>query len=183
MDIFDIVGQQINDAASSQGGNRLRPGKGRLLVKSMKLHKGFKGISFIADFEIVSSSKTHQTEEPNPVGSSFAEVYTMNGEHAALKAGNAKALLEVLGGRKIASGDEWKKVLRLAADESGPQVFRGFWLDYETYEKVSKKGNNMTLPTWKHVSEAEGNAPEKVAQRRAYVEGRSPVATFTQASA
>jgi hypothetical protein len=167
--------KRIASAKVSSGGNHLRDGRGRLVVKRMALEEGHKGDRFVAECVVKSSAKIHVVSaadgrvldiEPNPPGSEVGIVHMF--EHDSAE-GNIKALIcNVMGeDPDNISGDnpEFISALEQAVENN---ALRGWEVEYSTYRKVTQKNKvEIVLPKWVPV---EGQSTASVAANKAWLE-------------
>lgn len=157
--------QKIAQARATGGGNYIRQGKGRLIVKSITLPSLYNGDTFIAEFLVKHSEsipgavdpKTGKPELANPRGSSCSYVQQLEKFESA--AGNVKAFIEHLDGEMDQSEATFINNLQSYVNED-PKAgevnpARGFEIDFESYQKPIQKGANagkmITLVRFAHV--------------------------------
>lgn len=174
--------RKIAKSRATGGGNYIRQGKGRLIVKSLTLPDLYNGDTFIAEFQVKASEsvpgatgKDGKPELANPPGSSCSYIQQLKKFESA--PGNVKGFLERLDGSADMSEGEFEELLASMvnddpkAGEVNPA--RGFEIDYETYQKPIQKGPNagklITLVRWTHVD----LTTEEVDANRALLDGKA----------
>lgn len=146
--------KKIAESAVSSGGNNIRDGRGRLIIKRLALESGFKGQRFVAEFAVqssqkipVSSIKTSQRLEiePNEPGSDVSWVQLFDEHPNAL--GNVKGFILALYGETEEPGiDDFVEVLDAVTSKNSAV---GMAIDYETFRKVTKKNEiEIVVPKW-----------------------------------
>jgi hypothetical protein len=134
------IAADVKAAKTAGGGNYIKPGKGVLIVREIKLQKGFKGKSFIAEFLVESSQATDAGKEPNSPGSSCSKIEMLTGkqEHVDSALGRIKALLIACSGFAEAAltADEMNAAFDEALDH--PESVIGTRVGYETYQVVTR---------------------------------------------
>ena len=144
--------KKIANAKSSAGGNVIRDGKGRLVVKRMAIETKFSGTMFICEFGVKESTATRSDVQANAAGSECSFVCNLDKNIAA--PGKTKDLLLRLLGEdedKI-SPDDFVAAL---ANATGPEnPCRGMVVDYETYRKFTRDGKKeLVIPKFFHVEQ------------------------------
>lgn len=167
-DIFDDVGS----SSASAGGNYLKDGRGRAIIKSLRVENKRRGPCFIGEFKVESSTQTDPNNPPNPVGSTFSVVYPLKDPALPSGPGNAKAVLLAVAGKTEAEVDAkpgaFGELMRRACSAENPCA--GMYLDYETRRVTSRKtGKEIIIPVWSTVPRGDGqpNHPKEVAARKA----------------
>jgi len=173
MGIQDIA-KKMAAAKAAGGGNYLRDGKGRLIVKSIAQDKLYKGDTFIAELQVERSDSYSDAigTDGKPVlanapGSTVSFIQQFD-QFADTAFPNTKAFLLALVGEaeENVSEEAFVKLYEKAVSKGNP--FRGWYLDFETYRKPSRKtGKILTLPKWTHVPQQ----LEEIAARRAQLDG------------
>jgi len=169
MQVINIrdVAKSVAKSRSTAGGNKLKLGRGTVVVKSMRLHQGYKGLSFIAELQVIESFPTKTGVEPNLAGTTFSQVYTYNGtgdQKDEMARGNTKALLEKIVGAELSEAD----FEELYVEALEKQTLVGYLLKFESYEKTSTKNKvDMILAAWETVSQTQGNSDKEIAERKA----------------
>jgi hypothetical protein len=168
------------DTRASGGGNYFKQGRGRCIVKALKIENKEEGPTFIGEYVIESSQSYDdalndkgQPEKANAPGSTVSWVQKLQKHKSA--AGNVKAHVLAIGGddeEDFASEDGEKKFEEgMKALFSKTQPATGMVVDYETYQKPIKSGPNagkpITLIKWKHVP---GQTAAEIAARRKQIE-------------
>jgi hypothetical protein len=172
---------EMIDAPTSGGGNYFKDGKGRVIVKDVKVFKGHKDkYTYCAEFVVKTSSSNYVDPEtgkpvpPNPAGSSVSYTQLLTKFDSAK--GNAKKCnLAILGpeAEKLAAAaaqgnEEAKKALAkelnelMRIDADGPMKgytkpgvlcpARGMELAFETRRQWTKDNSKeLTIPEFTHV--------------------------------
>lgn len=177
LDVF----QKIANSRASGGGNYIRQGKGRLIVKSLTLPTLYGGDTFIAEFMVKNSesipgatdNKTGKPEFANPSGTTVSYVQQLDKFESA--PGNVKGFILKLDGSD--DDGDFAGLLKTYVNEDpkagAVNPAKGFEIDYETFLGSVKKGANagkpITLVRWSHVDVT----PEQVAANIAALDGKA----------
>ena len=178
--------KKIATSRASKGGNHIKDGKYRFLVKKVLQEKKEDGEMFIVELQVVTSENVpgqfEKAGKPvwpgiegavevkaNPVGSSPSYVLNLDSNKSA--GNNAKAfVLALYDGEDFDEEDEeavadFVETVDELVGEMQPA--RGMLIDDETFRKKIKGGKNAGEPfvghNWTHVPQT----PEEIAQRRA----------------
>lgn len=164
--------KKIAEASVSGGGNNIRDGRGRLIIKRLALESGFKGQRFVAEFTVqnsqkmaVSSQKTGEKLDIEPNGPMTDVSWVQLFDEHPNAVGNVKGFILALYGETAEpSIDEFMQVL----DEvTGKNTAQGMAIDFETYRKVTKKsGVEIVVPKWFTVQQSDTD----IAQAKAWLE-------------
>ena len=164
------IAAQVKAAKTTGGGNFIKPGKGVLIVREIKLQDGFKGRSFIAEFLVESSTATEAGKEPNAPGSSVSKIEKLTGkpDHVQSALGRVKAFLIACTGQLEAdlTEDEMGTAFDEALDH--PESVVGTRVGYETFQVVTKETKTeITAVKWipipNQTAEMEADAKRKLA--------------------
>lgn len=161
---------KLKTARVSGSGNRIKQGKGRLIVEVVKFPTLFNGDTFIAEFKVLHSEsipgavdKDGKPELANPPGTTCS---------IALQPGNTKTKNTVPGDirdfiEKVTGSeptdDEYGALLEECVNED-PKAgdvnpLRGYAIDFETVQKTIKSGDNAGKPftkvRWSHVEQTD----------------------------
>lgn len=170
------VYEKIASSKSTGGGNLIRDGRYRFVVKSLILDSKNSGDCFIAEFEVVESEKIFEDVEPNKPTSTCSYVVNLDGAGKLSAPGNIKAFILALLGEDEDSVSE--KELADITEEltSENQPARGMLIADETWRKFSRSGKNanpdskgrppMVMNRWSHVPQTK----EEVAERRKHLD-------------
>jgi hypothetical protein len=190
--LFDI----ITGSKSTQGGNYIRDGRGRLIVDKIEMEKKQDGPFFIVEFIVESSQKVQVVSlggdgnkagtvldlAPNEPGSRCSMSIPLANPKIKSGPGNVKAFVLALLGYTEAAVDAQPGALREALSQlrSPAQPARGMVIDFETYRKLKRERKNdgkdeMVHPRWSHVPPAQGNSRDQISARRAKLEGAKDV--------
>lgn len=194
-DPLDFLYTTVENAQSTQGGNNIRDGKGRLIVDKIVMEKKTNGYFGIAEFVVESSEKvpvqdlkTNQVLDiaPNGPGTKCSIAVPLDSPKIKSGPGNWKAfILSLLGytDAQVAANPGSLKAA-MAALRSDAQPARGMLIDFNTYRKMTKDGQTqLTLPKWTHVPPTAGNDKASITARRAKLEGAAQAAAGAQTPA
>lgn len=175
--------EKIAKAKASGGGTLINDGKYTFMVKKLIAENKFKGACFIAELFVVKSEDTFTGVEANKKGTSCSFVLNLDKNIAA--AGNAKAFLLALDGRKESDvkDEEFIALLEEATNDDPTrgvvQPLRGALIADETFRKTVQSGPRAGQPftghNWSHIEQT----GEELAKRRAEldaIEKAAPVA-------
>lgn len=157
------IAKRIAKAKASGGGNYFSDGRGRCVIKELSCTKKYKGLTFIAEMEVLSSESFQDAvKKANPPGSQVSFVQLFD-EYPDTAFPNTKAfLLELTGDAEDdVTDDEFGEAFDRACSKDQP--FRGMVIDYSTYRKDSKAKVSLCIPKFKHVPQT----VEEIAAQRA----------------
>lgn len=152
--------KKIAESSASGGGNNLRDGRGRLVVKKLSLDDGFKGARFVTEAVVIASSKIPVTElktgktldiTPNEVGSDLSIVHMLDKHESAF--GNVKGfVLELFGEQDDSTNTtEFYDTLKELTEENAAH---GMVIDYSTYRKITSVNKvEIVLAKWSRVEQ------------------------------
>lgn len=156
------IRKKIAGSTVSGGGNNIRDGRGRLVLRRFALESGFKGSRAVFEFVVASSSKIPVTElktgkaldiEPNAVGSECSYVQML--ERHANAFGNVKGIVLELFGEKEATDDELVETL---AEMEEKNAAYGRVIDFETYRKITDANKvEIIVPKWYAVEQSDAD--------------------------
>lgn len=176
MGISPALAKKIAEAKTSGGGNNIKDGKYDLIVKKILVDQMFNGTMFIAEFEVQAAKKTHDTVDPNSVGSECSFALNLDTNKSAL--GNAKSFLFGLFNLDEAStsNDDFMTLIQEYAGEKGSEASlkaRGMIVKAATFRKVTKTGPNAgkegVYPKWEGIEQTEG----EIAERRKILDSKT----------
>lgn len=167
-----------NKPAANSGGNYFADGKGKVILKDVRLFKGFSDPQTMAfDFVIKESHATTPGTTPNPVGTTAGVVKLCSGVKVLGDDARAKAIIaQIMGPDAPVDGSpemeaELVGLLRVGADGYTKQgtlcPARGVELDYETSRATTGKGTIIIVPRFSHVI----MTAEKLAENLAFLDG------------
>lgn len=168
----EIIAKVAKSNASAGGGNNLRDGRGRLVVKRLSFDNGFNGDRFSSEFIVFGSNKIAVTElktgkaldiEPNAIGTDVSVVQMLDKHENAW--GNVKGFVLALFG--VDGSTVTEKDLADTLDEitSSENAAAGMVIDFDTYRKVTKKNSvEIVIPRWYRVP------TQNIAEMRAWME-------------
>lgn len=174
-DLFD----SFDSAQSTLGGNYIRDGRGRLIIKKLLFEKKTNGRQLTCEFVVESSHKVAVVSplsgasldvEPNSPGSECSSIIPLDNPKVKSGPGNAKAVLLALLGltdeQYKAMDPDKRKTIVTNMTEGGRAI--GMVLDYATYRKLDKaKTKDLVLASYSHVPATAGNSDADIEKRRA----------------
>jgi hypothetical protein len=168
--------KQIAEAKTSNSGTRIKDGEYVLLTKGVLCDQLFSGLFVIPEFDVVEAKKTHETIEPNAVGSDCSCAWQLDktGKPGEAAKGNIKNFFCGLFGK---SEDDTTSLVDLVSQYAGgktdPDRFRarGMLVIARTYRKVTQNGPNTgkegVYVKFSRVPAEDGNSETEIAKRRA----------------
>jgi hypothetical protein len=168
----------LDDMANAEtwgSGNYFKAGKGRVIVKDVKLFKGEGDPrTYVVEFIVKSSEPIFKDEEPNAPGTSVSYIQKLTrAAYPKQSNSNAKsANLAILGpdAEVLSPADlkkEFEELMRLDAEGyTKPGTVcpaRGIELAYETLRKTTRKGEEMDFPKFTHIPPTKESVAENLA--------------------
>lgn len=194
MAIPAAVAKKIAEAKTSKNGTPIKAGEYTLLIKRILCDGKFTGLKFIPEFEVVDCepngemtvggdgrSVTETPAEPNKVGSECSCAWALDaaGKKGEAMLGNIKQFMCSLLGLDL-STTPVDEIMSKAAQWAGPSGdpdalrARGMLISCSTKRRRIQNGENAgklaDFPEFTHVTAADGNSPEKIAERRAVLD-------------
>ena len=179
---------ELNDIGKARANNKsdfIRDGKGVLLLEECIYDKMNDGRTWVSRFEVVEAvskgdlDKDGKPVVPNAVGSHVG--WVQQPEKFKSAAGNIKSFVLALLGYSEAEVDANPGSFGQAADQlRGPtQPGRGMLIGFETYRQATRSGARPgqvnTYVRFFHIGPEAGNSKEKIAERRAVLDAKTPL--------
>lgn len=169
---FEALKKKIAKADPAGGGNKLRDGKGVLVVDRIVAKEGHKGLTVRIEAVVESSQKlsvvspkTNETLNisPNDPGTTVSIVENMKNEGSEGRI--LAALLALFGYGQDADDTVKSEVLEAIQEETdkGPNLARGLAVAYETERFVTKKGIEMAGPRFQPIENSDNDIKRRVA--------------------
>lgn len=171
---MDPIIEQMAQSKVVSRGEHIRAGRGQFLIrKCLDLKQAQNGRTFVAELQVVKSEsvgysdpKTKQPVLANAPGAVCSYTQPI-GTKPQVALPNVKAFLcATLGvNTETISTPDFGQAYEGATGKA--QMASGMLVNYTTRPHMTKKGEEITVVNFFHVSEKDGNSPEEISARRA----------------